>query len=54
MLPELIERISEIPGVEWIRLHYAYPAHFPIDLFRVMRERGNVCKYMDIAFATYQ
>ena len=34
MLPELIERISEIPGVEWIRLHYAYPAHFPIDLFR--------------------
>ena len=49
MLPELIERISEIPGVEWIRLHYAYPAHFPIDLFRVMRERGNVCKYMDIA-----
>ena len=49
MLPELIERISEIPGVEWIRLHYAYPAHFPTDLFRVMRERPNVCKYMDIA-----
>ena len=49
MLPELIERISEIPGVEWIRLHYAYPAHFPTDLFRVMRERDNVCKYMDIA-----
>ena len=49
MLPELIERISEIPGVEWIRLHYAYPAHFPMDLFRVMRERPNVCKYMDIA-----
>lgn len=49
MLPELIERISEIPGVEWIRLHYAYPAHFPKDLFRVMRERPNVCKYMDIA-----
>lgn len=49
MLPELIERISEIPGVEWIRLHYAYPAHFPTDLFRVMRERENVCKYMDIA-----
>nr|WP_305210818.1 30S ribosomal protein S12 methylthiotransferase RimO [Bacteroides intestinalis] len=49
MLPELIERISEIPGVEWIRLHYAYPAHFPTDLFRVMRERSNVCKYMDIA-----
>ena len=49
MLPELIERISEIPGVEWIRLHYAYPAHFPEELFRVMRERDNVCKYMDIA-----
>ena len=49
MLPELVERISDIPGVEWIRLHYAYPAHFPTDLFRVMRERDNVCKYMDIA-----
>lgn len=49
MLPELIERISDVPGVEWIRLHYAYPAHFPKDLFRVMRERDNVCKYMDIA-----
>ena len=49
MLPELIEKISEISGVEWIRLHYAYPAHFPVDLFRVMRERDNVCKYMDIA-----
>ena len=49
MLPELIERISDVPGVEWIRLHYAYPAHFPEDLFRVMRERDNVCKYMDIA-----
>ena len=48
MLPEF-ERISEISGVEWIRLHYAYPAHFPTDLFRVMRERDNVCKYMDIA-----
>lgn len=49
MLPELIERISDIPGVEWIRLHYAYPTHFPTDLFRVIRERDNVCKYMDIA-----
>ena len=49
MLPELVERIADIPGVEWIRLHYAYPAHFPADLFRVMRERPNVCKYMDIA-----
>ena len=49
MLPELVERIADISGVEWIRLHYAYPAHFPTDLFRVMRERPNVCKYMDIA-----
>ena len=49
MLPELIERMAQIPGVEWIRLHYAYPAHFPKDLFRVMREYDNVCKYMDIA-----
>ena len=48
-LPELIERIAQVPGVEWIRLHYAYPAHFPEDLFRVMRENDNVCKYMDIA-----
>ena len=49
MIAELIERISDVPGVEWIRLHYAYPAHFPEDLFKVMRERSNVCKYMDIA-----
>ncbi len=48
-LPELVERISDIPGVEWIRLHYGYPARFPWDLLRVMRERENVCKYMDIA-----
>ena len=48
-LPELIERIAQVPGVEWIRLHYAYPTHFPEDLFRVMRENDNVCKYMDIA-----
>ena len=49
MLPDLIEQMSEIPGVKWIRLHYAYPAHFPQELFRVMREHDNVCKYMDIA-----
>ena len=48
-LPELIEKIAQVPGVEWIRLHYAYPTHFPEDLFRVMRENYNVCKYMDIA-----
>ena len=49
MLPELVERIADIEGVEWIRLHYAYPAHFPMDLLRVMRERENVCNYLDIA-----
>ncbi len=49
MIAELIRQISDIPGVEWIRLHYAYPAHFPKELMQVMRERENVCKYMDIA-----
>ena len=49
MLPELIDAMAKIPGVEWIRLHYAYPAKFPRELFRVMRENDNVCKYMDIA-----
>ena len=48
-IAELTERISDIPGVEWIRLHYAYPHQFPDDLLRVMRERNNVCKYLDIA-----
>ena len=48
-LPELVERVSDIPGVEWIRLHYGYPSHFPYDLLPVMRERDNVCKYLDIA-----
>lgn len=48
-LPALIEKMSAIPGVEWIRLHYAYPAHFPLDLLRVMREHDNVCNYLDIA-----
>lgn len=48
-LPELVERLSDVPGVEWLRLHYGYPVRFPWDLLRVMRERENVCKYMDIA-----
>ena len=48
-LPELIEQIADIEGVEWIRLHYAYPTDFPLDLLRVMRERPNVCRYLDIA-----
>jgi 2-methylthioadenine synthetase len=48
-LAELTERLSDIQGVEWLRLHYAYPAHFPYDLLKVMRERENVCNYLDIA-----
>ena len=48
-LPELVERVADIPGVDWIRLHYGYPTQFPTDLLRVMRERENVCNYMDIA-----
>lgn len=48
-IAQLIEHISDIPGVEWIRLHYAYPTDFPKELYRVMRERKNVCKYLDIA-----
>jgi ribosomal protein S12 methylthiotransferase len=49
MLPELIEKMAAIPGVEWIRLHYAYPNNFPHDLLRVIRENDNVCNYLDIA-----
>ncbi|MBO4895686.1 MAG: 30S ribosomal protein S12 methylthiotransferase RimO [Prevotella sp.] len=48
-IAELIEQMADIPGVEWIRLHYAYPTHFPWDLLRVIREKQNVCKYLDIA-----
>ena len=48
-IAELVERMADVEGVEWIRLHYAYPAQFPWELLRVMRERRNVCKYLDIA-----
>lgn len=48
-IADLIERMADVEGVEWIRLHYAYPAHFPWDLLRVMREKKNVCNYLDIA-----
>ena len=48
-IPELVERISDVEGLKWVRLHYGYPTHFPMDLLRVMRERDNVCKYLDIA-----
>ena len=49
MLPELIDCMADIKGVEWIRLHYAYPAQFPYDLLPVMASRSNVCNYLDIA-----
>lgn len=48
-ITELVNRMADIPGVEWIRLHYAYPNEFPLDLLDVIRERPNVCKYLDIA-----
>ena len=48
-ITELISRMADIPGVKWIRLHYAYPNQFPRDLLDVMREKPNVCKYLDIA-----
>ena len=48
-IAELVDRMADIEGVEWIRLHYAYPAHFPWELLNVIRERKNVCKYLDIA-----
>lgn len=48
-LAELVDRMADIEGVEWIRLHYAYPADFPMDILEVMNRRENVCKYLDIA-----
>jgi len=49
MLPELIDKMAAIPGVEWIRLHYAYPTQFPWDILTVMAQHPNVCNYLDIA-----
>ena len=48
-IAELVDRVSEVKGVKWIRLHYAYPTSFPFELLKVMREKKNVCKYLDIA-----
>jgi ribosomal protein S12 methylthiotransferase len=48
-ITELIREMADIPGVKWIRLHYAYPNEFPLDLLDVMREKPNVCNYLDIA-----
>lgn len=49
MLPELVQRISEIDGVEWIRLHYGYPNNFPYEILDVMKNNPKVCSYFDIA-----
>jgi len=48
MLPELLHRLADIPGLEWIRLHYAYPHKFPLEILDVIRERSNICKYLDM------
>jgi ribosomal protein S12 methylthiotransferase len=48
-IAELVEKIAQTPGVEWLRLHYAYPNNFPMDLLSVMAKYPNVCKYLDIA-----
>jgi ribosomal protein S12 methylthiotransferase len=48
MLPDLLKRLSDVPGIEWIRLHYAYPHKFPMEILDVMRERENICNYLDM------
>ena len=48
MLPDLLKRLSDVEGIEWIRLHYAYPHKFPLEILDVMRERDNICNYLDI------
>jgi|SRR5690554_80720 len=47
-LAELLEKLSDVEGIEWIRLHYAFPSGFPLDVLKVMRERDNICNYIDI------
>ncbi len=47
-LAELMSKIADVEGIDWIRLHYAFPAGFPMDVLDVMRERSNICKYLDI------
>src|SRR6476659_7772219 len=48
MLPDLLKRLSDVPGIEWIRLHYAYPHKFPMEILDVMKERANICNYLDM------
>ncbi|MEJ0080649.1 MAG: 30S ribosomal protein S12 methylthiotransferase RimO [Puia sp.] len=47
-LPELLNRLADVEGLEWIRLHYAYPSKFPLEILDVMRDRKNICKYLDM------
>ena len=47
-LPELLHALADVKGIEWIRLHYAYPSKFPLEILDVMRERDNICKYLDM------
>jgi len=48
MLPDLLKHLSDVPGIEWIRLHYAYPHKFPLEILDVMKERENICNYLDM------
>lgn len=48
MLPDLLHRLADVKGLEWIRLHYAYPSKFPLEILDVIRERDNVCNYLDM------
>ena len=48
MLPDLLNRLADVKGLEWIRLHYAYPSKFPLEILDVMRERENICNYLDM------
>lgn len=48
MLPDLLNRLADVKGVEWIRLHYAYPSKFPLEILDVMKQRENICNYLDM------
>ena len=48
MLADLLKRLSDVKGIEWIRLHYAYPHKFPVEILDVIRERDNICNYIDM------
>jgi ribosomal protein S12 methylthiotransferase len=48
MLPDLLHRLADITGLHWIRLHYAYPSKFPLEILDVIRERDNICNYLDM------